>query len=95
MSFLNIKHMNNDKQRIRRTNFEVSRDLLDAVASLIKEVGFSRITLPAIAQKANLNISVIYRNYTNIDNLLEQYTRKFDFWLNDILDVEELKDCTN
>lgn len=96
-AFIIIKqrNMDNSTQRIRRTNLEVSRDLLDATASLIKEIGFSKITLAAIAQRANLNLSVIYRNYTNLDKLLEQYTHKFDFWLNDILDVEELKDNTD
>lgn len=76
-------------KRNRRSNYAVNRDILDAVASLIKEVGFSKITLPAIAQAANINISVIYRHFDTLDNLLDQYIHKFDYWLNDILDIDQ------
>ena len=34
-------------KRNRRGNYAVDKDILDAVASLIKEVGFSKIPLPA------------------------------------------------
>lgn len=77
-------------KRNRRSNYAVNRDIFDAVASLIKEVGFSKITLPAIAQAANVNISVIYRRFDTLDNLLDQYVHKFDYWLNDILDVDQV-----
>lgn len=76
-------------KRNRRSNYAVDRDILDAVASLIKEVGFSKITLPAIANTANVNISVIYRHFGTLENLLDKYTHKFDYWLNDVLDMEE------
>lgn len=76
-------------KRNRRSNYAVDRDILDAVASLIKEVGFSKITLPTIAQTANVNISVIYRHFDTLDNLLDQYVHKFDYWLNDILDIDQ------
>lgn len=78
-----------NQKRNRRSNYAVDRDILDAVASLIKEVGFSKITLPAIAQTANVNISVIYRHFGTLDNLLDQYVHKFDYWLNDILDIDQ------
>ena len=77
-------------KRNRRGNYAVDKDILDAVTSLIKEVGFSKITLPAIAQTANVNISVIYRHFGTLDNLLDKYTHKFDYWLNDILDVDQV-----
>lgn len=77
-------------KRSRRSNYAVDKDILDAVASLIKEVGFSKITLPAIAQTANVNTSVIYRHFGTLDNLLDKYTHKFDYWLNSILDVSQV-----
>lgn len=77
-------------KRSRRSNYAVDKDILDAVASLIKEVGFSKITLPAIAQTASVNTSVIYRHFGTLDNLLDKYTHKFDYWLNSILDVSQV-----
>lgn len=79
-------------KRNRRSNYAVEKDILDAVALLIKEVGFSKITLPAIAQTANVNLSVIYRHFGTLDNLLDKYTHKFDYWLNNILEATQIKD---
>lgn len=76
-------------KRVRRSNYAVDRDILDAVASLIKEVGFSKITLPAIAQIAGVNISMIYRHFGTLENLLDIYVHKFDYWLNDILNANQ------
>ena len=84
-----VDYETDKNKRYRRSNYAVDRDILDAVASLIKEVGFSRITLPSIAAAANVNISVIYRHFGSLENLLDKYTHKFDYWLNDILDMEE------
>lgn len=86
---------NQDKEpvkRNRRSNYAVEKDILDAVALLVKEVGFSKITLPAIAQTANINISVIYRHFGTLDNLLDKYTHKFDYWLNNILEANPAKE---
>lgn len=82
-------------KRSRRNNYAVDRDILDAVSSLVKEVGFSKITLPAIAQAANVNLSVIYRHYGTLENLLDKYVHKFDYWLNDILDMEQTSDIND
>lgn len=90
-----VNHETNGNKRNRRSNYAVDRDILDAVASLIKEVGFSKITLPAIAQVANVNISVIYRHFGTLENLLDKYVHKFDYWLNDILDMESTSDMND
>lgn len=79
-------------KRNRRSNYAVEKDILDAVALLVKEVGFSKITLPAIAQSANVNLSVIYRHFGTLDNLLDKYTHKFDYWLNNILEATPVND---
>lgn len=67
----------------------VDRDILEGVATLVKEVGFSRLTLPAIAQASNVNLSVICRHFGTLENLLEVYTHKFDYWLATILDINK------
>ncbi len=80
------KESNLKQVRVRRSNLAIERDVLNAVSSLVKEVGFSKITLLLISQKANVEISVINRHFGTLEQLLERYTQKYDFWLNDILD---------
>ena len=59
------------------------------MTTLVKEVGFPKITLTAIAQVANVNLSVVCRHFGTLENLLEVYSHKFDYWLAAILDADQ------
>lgn len=72
------------KKRIRRTKIAVDRDVLNAVNSLIEEVGFANVTLTAIAQRAKIESTVFYRRYNSLEDLFDKYTEKYDFWLSNI-----------
>lgn len=74
-------------RRPRRTKVSVEKAVLDAVSSLIDEVGFSNITLKAIAQRAEIEASVFYRRYENLDQLFEDYTRKYDYWMGNLAEM--------
>lgn len=74
------------KKRIRRTNNEVERDIMAAVKSLVEEKGFANVTLSGIAQKAKVELPVIYNRYTDLNGLFEIFIEKYSFWLNDILE---------
>ncbi|MCE5332782.1 MAG: TetR/AcrR family transcriptional regulator [Bacteroidales bacterium] len=69
------------KKRNRRTKIVIEQDVLRAVGVLIEEVGFSNITLTAVAEKAKIEPSVFYRRYANLDELFDRYTQKYDYWL--------------
>jgi len=72
------------QKRIRRTKSAIDKDVLNAVNSLVEEIGFSNITLTAIAQKAKIESPVFYRRYKNLDDLFNKYTEKYDFWFSNI-----------
>lgn len=64
----------------RRSKAVIEQAVLDAVHSLIEEVGFSKVTLTGIAARAQIEPTVFYRRYSNLDELFEIYTHKYDYW---------------
>lgn len=74
-------------RRHRRTRENLEKDVQSAVTSLIEEVGFANVTLTAVAQRAKIEASVFYRRYENLDDLFDEYTRKYDYWLAGITEL--------
>lgn len=74
-------------RRPRRTKQAVEKDVMNAVASLIEEVGFTNVTLTGVAQRAQIEASVFYRRYENLEELFDVYVRKYDYWLSGISDL--------
>lgn len=56
--------------------------LLTAVGELIRESGFERIGVNAVAERAGVSKILIYRYFGSVDGLLAAYVRRNDFWLN-------------
>lgn len=83
----------------RRTKVAIEQAVMNAVHSLIEEVGFNKITLTGIAARAQIEPTVFYRRYSNLDELFEIYTHKYDYWLagiselmpTDLSDEESMK----
>lgn len=75
------------KRRARRTKTTIERDVLNAVSSLIEEVGFANVTLTGVAQRAQIEATVFYRRYANLEELFDQYTRKYDYWLGNLAEM--------
>jgi len=74
-------------RRQRRTREAVEKDVMSAVTSLIEEVGFTNVTLTGVAQRAQIEASVFYRRYDNLDELFDVYVRKFDYWLSGLAEL--------
>lgn len=75
------------KRRVRRTKTTIERDVLNAVSSLIEEVGFANVTLTGVAQRAQIEATVFYRRYANMEELFDHYTRKYDYWLGNLAET--------
>lgn len=71
-------------RRSRRTKVAIERDVLNAVNALVEEIGFSNITLTGVASRAKVEPAVFYRRYANLEELFDQYTHKFDYWLGNL-----------
>lgn len=75
------------KRKPRRTKVTLERDVLNAAASMIEEVGFANVTLTGVAQRAQIEATVFYRRYANLEELFDQYTRKYDYWMGNLADT--------
>lgn len=71
--------MNVEKRR-RRNTIAVKMELIDAVGSVLKKHGFSKLGINLVAEEAKVDKNVIYRNFEDFDKLLEAYVEKQDFW---------------
>lgn len=73
-------------RRVRRTKLTLERDVNNAVNSLIEELGFANVTLTGVAQRAQIEPTVFYRRYANLEELFDQYSRKYDYWMGNLSD---------
>jgi AcrR family transcriptional regulator len=71
----------------RRTKAVIEQAVMDAVHDLIEELGFNKVTLTGIAARAQIEPTVFYRRYSNLDELFEIYTHKYDYWLAGIAEL--------
>jgi AcrR family transcriptional regulator len=71
----------------RRTKQVIELAVMDAVHSLIEEVGFNKVTLTGIAARAQIEPTVFYRRYSNLDELFDVYSHKYDYWLAGIAEL--------
>ena len=72
------------KRRQRRTKVAVEQDMMAAAWEFIEEVGFHNVTLTGIAARARIEPSVFYRRYATLEELFDEYTHKYDYWLADL-----------
>lgn len=73
------------KSKSRRTNREIEEDIYRAVSAIVLESGVESITLKLVAEKANMDIGVLTRRYRDDDALIQQYTERFDGFVNYVL----------
>ncbi len=73
----------------RRTKKELDNVIWEALDKLIEEEGFNNITFQRLAHKAGVKPLIIYNRFKNLDELFEKYTKKHDYWLNDITKLDE------
>lgn len=56
--------------------------LLDAVGELIREQGFEKVGVNAVAAYSGVSKILIYRYFGSIEGLMAAYIRRHDFWIN-------------
>lgn len=83
------------KRKPRRTKMSLEKDFMNAIKSVIEEDGFSNTTLASIVERANIVPNVFYNRYGSIDELFEEYVKRYDYWLVDIVEIVEPKDIQN
>jgi len=71
----------------RRSKAAIEQAVMEAVSSLIDELGFNKVTLTGVAARAQIEPTVFYRRYSNLEELFEIYTHRFDYWLANITEL--------
>lgn len=66
---------------------------MGALEQLIIKHGFTGVKMSNLTQKAKIQAHVFYRHGT-LDNLFEELVSKYDFWLNGVLDLSELRNLS-
>lgn len=79
------------KRSARRTKAQLEEDIMKALERLIIERGFMNIPMLTLVKEAGIDPNVFYRRYGTIENLYEKFASRYDFWLNDTLNISNLQ----
>jgi len=72
-------------KRYRRTKVDLEADIIKSAESLIKKKGFSAMLVTDLIKKARIEPPVFYNRYNNLDEFLDEFVRKYDYWFKDII----------
>ena len=80
LRYINISgHVKNKEQTMQR--------LIDAVGTIIKHKGYKGLGLNTIAKEADVSKILIHRYFGGVDQLVEAYVLKNDYWIAKAKDV--------
>lgn len=82
--------MEQKNRRERRTKIQLEQDMMGAIERLVCEKGFSDISLLEFTAEANIDPHVFYRRYKTVEDIYSELAKKYDFWINDSINVNEL-----
>ena len=69
----------------RRTNKEIERSIYQAAGKIAVKKGVEHISLRSVAEEAEMDIGVLNRRFKDDDDLIREYTKRYDFFINDVL----------
>lgn len=82
--------MSNDRSP-RRKNEQLNNDVMEALKQEILQHGFMNVKVNNLLHEANIQPNVFYNRYGSLDKLFDEFASKYNFWLNDVLDISELE----
>ncbi|MCL2327684.1 MAG: TetR/AcrR family transcriptional regulator [Bacteroidetes bacterium] len=82
-------------RRRRRTKVEVERDIWAALEKLIIKKGFHNLTIVELSEEAQVEPMVLYNRFENLDDIIEKYLRRYDYWLKDISRINKKTEPKN
>lgn len=79
------------KPRVRRTKQQLEHCIMEAMETLTIQKGFAALSMLEVARQAKIEPQVIYNRYGGMDGLLAAFTKRYEYWLNDISDKLQTK----
>ena len=76
----------------QRTKKDIDESINNAAIQLIEEKGFQNIAVTAIMQRAKIEPVVFYNRYDDLDNFMDEFVKKYDYWFSDIIKNIEIQE---
>lgn len=67
-----------------RNKERTKQRMIDAVGEVLKEKGYSGLTINNIVRKANVDRKLIAHYFGDVNNLIEEYLNNRDYWMNKV-----------
>ena len=71
----------NLSKRIRRTNAEIKKSIFDAVYQIVKEKGFTVLSINLISDYSNVSPIIIGKRFKDLDDIIEQFISRWEYWI--------------
>jgi AcrR family transcriptional regulator len=68
-------------KRIRRTNAEIKKSIFDAVYQIVKDKGFSVLSINLISEYSNVSPIIIGKRFKDLDDIIEQFISRWEYWI--------------
>ena len=75
------KDHESESKRIRRTNTEIKKSIFDAVYQLVKEKGFTILSISLIAEYSKVSPIIIGKRFKDLDDIIEQFLSRWEYWI--------------
>lgn len=85
MNSIELKNDENQR-RTRRTNIEIKKSIFDAVYQIIKEKGFSVLSVNLISEYSKVSPVIISKRFKDIDDIIDQFIGRWDYWVDIFFD---------
>lgn len=73
------------ERRKRRTKQDIETGILQAATKLIEKNGFTGLTATGLMKAADIEPVQFYKRYKDLDDFIDEYVRKYDYWFEDIV----------
>ena len=81
---------NKNRNRRRRTNEQLDRDVLSELEKLVAIHGFGNVTLNALTKASGIEANVFYRRYGTMDELYDRLVRQYELRINNTINIASL-----
>jgi len=76
-----LKDDDNSSKRIRRTNAEIKKSIFDAVYQIVKDKGFTVLSINLISDYSNVSPIIIGKRFKDLDDIIEQFISRWEYWI--------------
>ena len=76
-----INDNENLSKRVRRTNIEIKKSIFDAVYQIVKEKGFSVLSINLIAEYSKVSPIIIGKRFNDLDDIIDQFMSRWEYWI--------------